>query len=506
MRLDALIAGMSMHHVGGISPTGVVISALCEDSRAVTPGALFIARQGAKTDGKTFVRDALARGAGAILTDDPGLDAGGVPVFVAENVRAESARLAERYYGGPSRSLSVLGVTGTNGKTTTTSLVWQLLNGAGRRCGLIGTVTIDDGGGARRATMTTPPACETSRVLASMVRQGCVAASMEVSSHALDQRRCDALRFRVGVFTNLTGDHLDYHGTMEAYGAAKARLFEMLPPDGVGIVNSDDSWGERMIRASAAPVWTCTATGRPGATCAVEMVSTNARGTRLVLRGPWGRIDADVPLIGSYNAMNVLQATAGAHALGLEAGALAAGFARVTAPPGRLERVGGPDDDVAVYVDYAHSDDSLRNVLIAARGALAGSGRLWVVFGCGGDRDRTKRPRMGHVASDLADVAVVTSDNPRRERPEAIIEEVLAGVRDERRGAVIVEADRARAIDLAVREAEPGDLVVIAGKGHETEQILPDGAGGVRTVHFDDREVAGEALARRRAVARAGAA
>jgi UDP-N-acetylmuramoyl-L-alanyl-D-glutamate--2,6-diaminopimelate ligase len=520
MNLGELIHGLDVRAVPG-ALLSVRVCDLTEDSRTAVPGSLFVARSGLKADGKRFVADAVAAGAVAVLTDDPGLEAPSptIPVVYSPSLPAASAALAERFYGQPSRSLLLAGVTGTNGKTTITFLIWQLLNASDVRCGLIGTVLVDDGREVGPAAMTTPPAIEVSRSLASMVEAGCRAASMEVSSHALDQRRTDGLAFRVGVFTNLTGDHLDYHGTMENYAAAKARLFEALPPTATAIINADDPWGARMASVSRAPVWTTSIAGRGDATCRARVDNADIHGMDLRLEGPWGAIDARVPLIGAYNAMNVLQAVAAAHALGLSREALAAGIPVLQAPPGRLERVSTPTDDIAVFVDYAHSDDSLASVLTAVgsqipgRGgtgarvasragapeaAIAPSSRLWAVFGCGGDRDRTKRPRMGLAAAQRADVIVVTSDNPRTERPASIIDQILGGIPDGARDRVTVQADRARAIHLAVSGAAPGDVVVIAGKGHETEQILPDGKGGTVRTHFDDREVAREALALRR--------
>ncbi len=522
MLLSQLLAGLPVRCAPGADAR---VCDLSEDSRTVVPGSLFIARKGLKSDGNAFVEQALRAGATAVLTDNPTLRLAGdraVPLVYAADVPAAIATIAERFYGQPSAALALMGVTGTNGKTTTTHLAWRLLNHAGRRCGLLGTVRIDDGREVAPATMTTPPATEISRCLATMRESGCVGACMEVSSHALDQRRADALRFRVGVFTNLTGDHLDYHVTMERYAAAKARLFELLPADALAVVAADDPWTPRMLRDCRASVVRCAITPRDAATpaeCEAEVLEESLDGMRLRLRGPWGEFAAHTPLIGRYNAMNVLQACVGAHALGMTGDDLALGLPRTDAPPGRLERVSTPADDLSVYVDYAHSDDSLRSVLRTVAGAMpahratgalvaahAGGdrpaqrpARLWCVFGCGGDRDRTKRPRMGRAAADLADRIVVTSDNPRTERPGDIIDEILTGIPPAARDRVDVQADRARAIHHAVLHASPGDVVVIAGKGHETEQILPDGVGGTRRTHFDDREVAREALARRRA-------
>lgn len=510
MLLRDLIAGLPV-----TAPSGAGLVRVCdltEDSRTVVPGSLFVARAGLKADGKAYATAAARAGAVAFLSDDPTLLVEtGAPVVYARDVLLVTALMAERFYGMPSRRLDLVGITGTNGKTTSSWLVWQLLNAADRRCGLIGTVRIDDGVEVAPAEMTTPPALELSRLLARMGEAGCVAASMEVSSHALDQRRADALRFTVGVFTNLTGDHLDYHKTMEAYAGAKARLFALLPESGRAIVSAEDPWTPMVLEGCRAPVWRTAVVGpgeAPGAECVATVLGESMGSTDLRLAGPWGEFTARVPLVGRYNAMNVLQAVASAHALGLDAGALRRAVASISAPPGRLEPVTVPGQDIGVYVDYAHSDDSLRNVLSAVGAAMSGRGqggpRLWVVFGCGGDRDRTKRPRMGRAAYDLADLVVVTSDNPRTERPSDIIDQILHGIPE--RDGVLVQADRAMAIRAAIESAVPGDVVVIAGKGHETEQILPDGAGGTARMHFDDREVAREALLRRCGTVGGGAA
>lgn len=522
MLLGALMDGLEVSCVGAargssIPPAlaGLRICDINDDSRTVVPGSLFIARCGIKTDGKKFATDAVRAGAVAVLTDDPSLSMGATPVLCSPDVPLVTAMIAERFYGNTSRSMHLVGVTGTNGKTTTTFLVWQLLNDADTRCGLIGTVVVDDGTEVAPAHMTTPPSIEVSRSLARMFEAGCAAASLEVSSHALHQKRADALRFRVGVFTNLTGDHLDYHKTMDEYAAAKARLFEMLPPDSLALVNGQDPASTRMVRNCKARVATCSV-GESGSTCdcRAHILDESIDGMTLMLEGPWGSTSARVPLVGRYNAMNILQAVACAHELGLTRTQIEAGVARLHAPPGRLERVTRPGDPFHVFVDYAHSDDSLRSVLQAVAGVMAGRnhqgarvdavagapraapdlGRLVVVFGCGGERDTTKRPRMGHAAADIADLAIITSDNPRTERPSDIVDQVLAGVPAAQRHKVSVQVDRARAIRAAIEQARPGDVIVIAGKGHETEQILPDGGGGTIRTHFDDREVARAAI------------
>lgn len=509
MRLGELTEGLGVRLVTP-GAADVRITDITEDSRTAMPGSLFIARSGRKADGRQYVMDAVASGASAVLTEDEGpLTTGNscpnAAIAVAGDVLAASAKIAERFYGNPSSKLDVVGVTGTNGKTTITWLTWKLLNGAGKRCGLIGTVVIDDGREVARATMTTPPAVDMSWTLANMVEAGCGAVALETSSHALHQHRVGALSFDVGVFTNLTQDHLDYHHTMAEYAAAKARLFAMLPADGAAIVNADDPAHATMIAGTKARVIRCSrVTGAPkgdAGTAQVRIARVTMSGMELELAGPFGALTAKVPLIGAYNAMNVLQAVATAHAMGLTAEELAVGLTEVTAPTGRLERASGPEDDIAAYVDYAHTDDGLRSMLAAVREAMGGDakkGKLWVAFGCGGDKDKTKRPKMGRAASDLADVVVVTSDNPRSERPGDIISQIIEGIPEADRAKVVVHADRAKAIEHAISRARAGDVVVIAGKGHETEQILPDGQGGTYRIEFDDKRWVDAALMVRR--------
>jgi UDP-N-acetylmuramoyl-L-alanyl-D-glutamate--2,6-diaminopimelate ligase len=516
MELGALIAGLDVRFAEAgeaVTASGVRVCDLTDDSRTVVPGSLFIARGGTKTDGKKFVADALAAGAVAVLTDDQGLRVRGdrrAPVLHSADLPRAASAMAERFYGNPSRKLTLIGVTGTNGKTTTAHLVHQIMNGAGVRCGLIGTVVIDDGREVGEASMTTPPATELSRTFGTMVEAGCGAAVMETSSHALDQGRVAALSYRVGVFTNLTGDHLDYHGTMEAYGAAKARLFGMLPADGWAVVNAEDPGAAQMAQGCRARVLGCRVAVGAGAPamqlgaraeeCCATVLAMSMAGTRVVFEGPWGRFEATIRLVGRHNTMNALQAVAACFAAGVPAGVLERQIATAVPPPGRLEPVTTARDSFAVFVDYAHTDDALRKVL-ATVGPLVNrdaGGRLAVVFGCGGDRDRTKRPRMGAAAAEMADLVYVTSDNPRSERPSDIIDEILRGIPEEARGKVSVDADRRQAIVRAMGNARGGDVVVIAGKGHETYQISSDGKGGLVTRHFDDREVARAALVERK--------
>lgn len=502
MRLSELIEGLGVRLVSGEG--GAFITDVTEDSRGVTPGCLFVARRGRVHDGREFAAGAAAAGAAAVLTDDPelarrlgeeGRGSHACAVLVTSDVAGATAKIAERFCGNPSRKIRVIGITGTNGKTTIATAVQQVFNAGGMKCGLMGTVVNDDGREARRARLTTPSAIEVSRMLAAMAANGCKAAAMEVSSHSLDQARVAGVQFQVGVFTNLTGDHLDYHGTMDRYGAAKARLFEMLPGSGTAVVNFDDPWGDRMVRGTRARVMRCSALMHH--TCRVETLASSIDGMRLRLSGPWGAFEVGTGLIGAHNAMNLLQVCAACHGVGMGREELRRGLAAVKAPPGRLERVDpGVGSGPAVFVDYAHTDDAMERVMQTLLPLRAG-GRLWVVFGCGGDRDRTKRPRMGQVAARLADVAVVTSDNSRTEDPDAIIAEVLGGMDEAARARAKVLPVREEAIEAAVSGAGAGDIVLIAGKGHETEQIVPDGRGGVVKRHFDDAEEARRALQRR---------
>lgn len=518
MDLDELIAGLDVRRVSAVvggRARAVRVCDITEDSRTVMPGSLFIARKGEKADGRAFVPGAIAAGAGVILTDDPKLKlpsqthAGSVEhpeLLIASDLPLAIAQLGERFYGEPSKRLHMVGVTGTNGKTTITWLIHQILNALDSRCGLIGTVVVDDGTEVATASLTTPPALEVSRTLGRMVDAGCRACAMETSSHSLDQRRVGAVHFRTGVFTNLTHDHLDYHGTMEKYADAKAMLFASLPTateGGLAIVNGDDPASRRMLRDCKARVEVCTLKSRHSAVDDAAWRGTinsmTLAGSMCTVRFPAGAFDVKLPFIGAHNLMNAMQAAAVVVGMGFDPAVVFAHLEKCGAPPGRLEGVTAFDDPIAVYVDYAHTDDALSRVLAVARATLTkqGTGRLIVVFGCGGDRDQTKRPKMGKVAASLADRAIITSDNPRREEPRVIVEQILAGVEPRDRAKVVIEQDREKAIGLAIAEAQVGDLVLIAGKGHEDYQIVSDGRGGTVKLHFDDREVARGMLAKR---------
>jgi UDP-N-acetylmuramoyl-L-alanyl-D-glutamate--2,6-diaminopimelate ligase len=504
MLLGELIQGLGIRPADA-AHQGVRICDITEDSRTVMPGSLFIARPGLKSDGRAYIHQAIAADAAAILTDPatpptPQAIAAGTAWLVTEDIPLAESWLAERFYGNPSRTLTMIGATGTNGKTTITYLIYELLRAAGTPCGLIGTVTIDDGTPAQ-ASMTTPPALEISFTLARMIESGYRACSMEVSSHSLDQKRVAALDFDIAIFTNLTGDHLDYHGTMASYIAAKAKLFSALRPDALAIVNADDPAHADMLRDCRARVIRCSLSPGTAAECCASAGPMTLEGTPLTLEGPWGTIEGSVRLIGTYNVMNVLQAVAAAHAAGASRDDIALALHTLTAPPGRLEMVTRDPhtpEPFGVFVDYAHTDDALAKALTAVRPlADQTGGKLRVVFGCGGDRDRTKRPRMARAACTLADLVYITSDNPRTESPSAIIREIMSGVPDPGSPDVHIDADRRTAITRAINDAAAGDVVLIAGKGHEDYQLVSDGAGGIKRLDFDDRLVAREALQER---------
>ena len=494
-RLDELVARIVAAPLGPVEGA-VRISGVHDDSRAVQPGGLFVAIPGTRADGRQYIDDAVRRGAAAIVGEDIGAVSGAV-VLPVEDARSALAQLAWRWYGLDRSSSScprLIGVTGTNGKTTVTTLVCAMLRHAGRRCGLLGTVAHDLAGAPVVAHMTTPGPLELGRLLAQCAANGAEWVVMEVSSHALDQRRVAGLAFAAAGFTNLTQDHLDYHRTMERYAAAKARLFAQVAGDGVAVVNRDDPHCREMVRCCGARVVTYALDQAADLTAAELREAIDA--TRYRLRIAGHIFDIETPLVGRHNVYNGLAAAGLALAAGVEPREIVAVLAAPPAVRGRLQRVpsGGGFE---VFIDYAHTDDALRNVGGALR-RLA-RGRLIIVFGCGGDRDRTKRPRMAKAAADCADVIIITSDNPRGEDPRAIIDDMLAGLDAAERRRTIVEPDRRAAIFLAVREARPGDVVLLAGKGHERCQIV-----GERRIAFDDDMVAREALAARGQPGKAG--
>jgi UDP-N-acetylmuramoyl-L-alanyl-D-glutamate--2,6-diaminopimelate ligase len=463
------------------------------DSRRVGPGDLFVVRRGSTHDGRAFIASAKEKGAAAILAE-PGVDAYGLPALRIADVPTALAHAAAAVYGHPAFALDVIGITGTNGKTTTTHLVRAAIDGAFGLplCGTIGTVGHTFAGRTIDAAHTTPESDELARVMAVMKKRGATHVAMEVSSIALVAKRVAAVRFRVAAFTNLTQDHLDYHGTMEAYAAAKMELFTTLAP-GLAVVNVGDPFGVEIAkRAKCKTLRVRTAVGAKDADIVPESVEAKASGMRIVANTPSGRVELATRLVGQHNVENLLVALGCVIALDLDVERAAAALGTEGGAPGRLERCDGPDDDITVLVDYAHTPDALARALDAVRAVAEGSGRVVCVFGCGGDRDPTKRFPMGEAVGGRADVAIVTSDNPRTEDPAAIAKPVEEGVRAAG-GSPIVELDRAQAIQRAIAEAKGGDVVLVAGKGHEDYQII-----GKDKRHFDDREEARNALADRR--------
>ena len=485
------------------------VSHIAYDSRAVTRGDVFVALKGQHADGTAFARQAVERGAVAVVSEQRAPADVHVPWTVVKDARLALAMLAVTFYRNPSGEMRVIGITGTNGKTTTAYLAASIFEAAGIPCGMLGTVTYRIGPGdndVREAARTTPEAPDVQALLREMIDRGCGACAMEVSSHALAQRRVDGTTFAAAVFTNLTRDHLDFHADMEAYFEAKRRLFEMLPRDAPSIINVDDPRGESLVAIGGRAV-TYGLSAKADVTA--DALSFSLTGLTFDIRTPRGVLHVRSRLVGRPNVYNILAAAATTTALDLPFDAVERGIATLEGVPGRFEVVSGPKDEVTVVVDYAHTDDALRNLLETAR-PLA-RGRLITVFGCGGDRDRTKRPLMGAVAGRLSDLVVITSDNPRSEDPNRIIEEIRRGITpdtprraaaggparsdDARRSpqSVLAIPDRRAAIAKAIEVARPADLVLIAGKGHEKYQVIGD-----RTQPFDDAAVAREALARRR--------
>ena len=482
--LDALLRRLEQADLRGVDLQATV-TGVEYDSRRVAPGALFVAVRGQVTDGNRFAEAARRKGALAIVSEQPPQP--GLPWVQVPDARVALARLAAAFQGDPAASLALVGVTGTNGKTTTTYLIDATLRAAGRTVGLLGTVQYRLGARIAEAARTTPESADLHALLREMKDTGCGEAVLEVSSHSLALERLHGVEFDVAVFTNLTRDHLDFHGDMHAYFESKRRLFDtLLKPTGRAVINADDDRAAELAAASRAPVWTF-GLRRP-ADFRADEPSLSLGGTRFTAQTPFGPLAVETPLLGRFNVQNVLAALCAALARGVSPEQALAGVAAVRGVPGRLERVDN-DAGFSVVVDYAHTDDALKNLLETVR--ELGPRRIVTVFGCGGDRDRSKRPLMGMVAARLSDVVVVTSDNPRSEPPEAIIAEVLRGTGGVRRGECHAVVDRREAIARAFELAGPGDAVVIAGKGHEATQTLRE-----RSVPFDDRQVARDLLGR----------
>jgi len=471
---------------------GVVVCDLCDDSRKVTPGALFVAVDGSKVRGAAFVNEAASRGAVAIVADGYADVPAGPVLIKVPDARRALARLAAVFHGldriQRQGELTAVGITGTNGKSTTAFMIRAILAATGQKAALLGTIEYDLVGRRLSAGLTTPDAITLSRHLVEAHAAGARHLVMEVSSHSLDQRRADGIRFSAAIFTNLTQDHLDYHQTPERYLLAKRRLFEGLERDAVAVVNADDAASASIVEGCAARVV------RYGvdrtADVQAQIVASDWFGSRFRVRYEGGELDLYTPMVGRHNVANALAAASAMLTTGVAPEAVRQGLAGLSHVPGRLQPVDTGDLGFSVFVDYAHTDDALRNVLRAVRPLTRG--KLWCVFGCGGDRDRSKRPLMAQAVAQGADKLVITSDNPRTEDPLGIIADIEGGLAASDRQRAVTEPDRTCAIGYAVSRLEPGDTLLIAGKGHENYQII-----GTDKTHFDDVEVAEGAVRRR---------
>ena len=486
MQLKDLIQGLPAAKVEGSLEREV--AGITYDSRRVTPGMLFVAIPGRHNDGHDFIQSAIDRGATAIICERNGFGTSRATRIKVSDVREALARAALSYYQHPSAKMKVIGVTGTNGKTTVAFMIKGILESAGIKTGLMGTVRYEIGERVIPAQRTTPESLEVQQLMAQMLRAGCQACVMEVSSHALEQKRVFGVAFDVGIFTNLTRDHLDYHGTMENYFAAKKKLFEALQAGGkksAAVINIDDTYGARLAGESNVEV-ELTYGLQKAARLRASKIQLGRDGTRFVVEMPERKFACRLPLIGRHNIYNALAAAGAGIALDIPVVTLQAALNAMPPVPGRLEMARG-SQPFGVYVDYAHTDDALKNVLETLREIT--SGRLLLTFGCGGNRDAGKRARMGKVAAQLADFTLITNDNPRKESPEKIAAQILEGYNSVRAEGCSVELDRRRAIQQIIGKAQAGDTVLIAGKGHETYQEFED-----TVVPFDDRLHAQEAL------------
>jgi UDP-N-acetylmuramoyl-L-alanyl-D-glutamate--2,6-diaminopimelate ligase len=483
------------------------VHAITYHSGQASEGSLFVAIKGTQSDGHDFVQRAIDRGSRIVIVEKPLAPMPGVTIIEVDNTRAALAQLSNRFFGFPSHSLTVIGITGTNGKTTTTYLLESILAACGLKVGVIGTVDVRYPGYVQPASVTTPESVDLQCTLREMLDAGVTHVVLEATSHALDMHRVDGTRFGVGLFTNLSQDHLDYHGTMGEYFAAKSRLFSHIlqekgKPPALAVINTDDLWCEKLFSLIDGPLLRFGLSG--DAEIRAEQVRCDFSGIQALIQTPRGELEVHSPLLGRLNLYNLLAATAVAVGLGLPLETIASGQKTLARVPGRLENISN-DVGVHVVVDYAHTPDALEKALDSLRELH--SGRIICVFGCGGDRDRGKRPLMGEAAAQRADLVVITSDNPRSEVPEAIMADIEAGVRAQglpffsslaqcggncKRGYTM-SVDRSEAIHLAIDYAAEGDVIYIGGKGHENYQIL-----GNKRIDFDDRIVAAEALERRR--------
>ncbi len=480
MNVEQLLKGVEILETTG--DLSCEISSIEYDSRRVIPGALFVALPGGNVDGAGYIEDAAQRGAVAVLSQTPCELGGNFSWVQVSNARRAMAQIARTFYDHPAQKLSTVGITGTNGKTTVSFMVREIFKAAKKRPGMIGTVRYEIGDRVLPATRTTPEAPDIQNMLAQMKRSDCDSVIMEISSHALDQHRVEGIEFDAAIFTNLTQDHLDYHGTLENYFEVKSRLFSQIR--GQAIVNRDDPWGRRLIDECCQKDRCISYGFTEEATVRGFDAQTDANGSRMKVESPWGDIEISLQLIGRFNLSNALAAFAAAASLGVSIEIIAQALNGMENVPGRLEAIPGRKKK-RVYVDYAHTDDALRNVLEALREITPG--KLVVVFGCGGNRDIGKRQLMGEVASRLADYSIITNDNPRTEIPEKIAADISVGFDSDRKYEVVL--DRRAAIARGIELIGKKDVLLVAGKGHETTQEFNG-----TIVPFDDRETVQEAF------------
>lgn len=476
MLFNELLAGQQIK--AGEGNRSIPLKGITYDSRQVEPGFLFVAVEGFKTDGHNFIEDAVAKGAAAVVVQKQVPIPNGVPWVQISDTRKGLALMAARFYGFPCKKIKVIGVTGTNGKTTTTHMVRMVYEAAGKKTGLIGTIHNMIGERVLPVKHTTPESVDLQKIMAKMVEERVEVVAMEVSSHALALHRVEGCRFDIAVFTNITQDHLDFHRDMNDYLAAKKKLFAGAE---ISVVNADDRYAQQIIEGSGGRVITYGV--EKNADIIARDINVIPTGVSFTAIGPRGSARINLQLTGLFNVYNALAAFAVGTAAGLKPGEIKGALEKLEGVPGRFELI-NKGQDFAVIVDYAHTPDGLKNILSTAREFTGG--RLITVFGCGGDRDRSKRPLMGKIGAEMSDVAVITSDNPRTEDPEKIIEEILEGVKEVEDAEYTVIPDRRSAIRYAIELARAGDVVIIAGKGHETYQEV----NGER-FHFDDREEAG---------------
>jgi UDP-N-acetylmuramoyl-L-alanyl-D-glutamate--2,6-diaminopimelate ligase len=480
MTLNELLEAIETVEICG--ETSCEITGIVYDSRRALPGSLFVALHGEKADGAAYIEDAVQRGAVAIISQTPCASGGSFPCVQVADARLALAKLSAAFYGHPSAQLCTVGITGTNGKTTVSFMLREIFKAAGRRPGLLGTVRYEIGDRVIPASRTTPEAPDLQAMFAQMDRAGCDSAIMEVSSHALAQHRVNGILYDAAVFTNLTQDHLDYHGTLEEYFNVKARLFNQVRR--FAVINGDDPWGKRLLSEKKFLAGRVSYGFGEGAEVRGLNPVTDTKGSRMLVKSPWGDAEIGLQLIGRFNLYNAMAAFAAAAALGIPVVIIAKALAEMQCVPGRLEAVPNSKNK-RVFVDYAHTDDALLNVLETLREITPG--RLVAVFGCGGNRDKGKRPLMGKVAARLADYSIITNDNPRNEVPEKIAADIAAGFDSDRKYEIVL--DRKAAIARGLELIGKKDVLLVAGKGHEAYQefngtIFP----------FDDREAVREAI------------